>query len=152
MSLIRQPRGIWMMTARARAYLTVAAVRHALIGVFALLMPLSFQSSSFLPLLDVAPLWVWGVLSVATGALSAAAAVQGGLNIARAALMLSATLTAVVAASLLIAVFTGQLSSPTGPIIWVAVALKDFIQCGDPLRSPFEVLESRMRALDIEDE
>lgn len=132
------------MTVRARAYLLVAAVRHSLVGIFALVAADTFKSTSFLPLLNVAPLWVWGLFSVGAGLLAGFGAIQGGLPVARAALMLSATLTAVVAASLLIAVFTGQLTSPTGPIIWVAVALKDFIQCGDPLRSPFEVLMTRI--------
>jgi len=56
----------------------------------------------------------------------------------------SAVLTLLIGMGLMIAVFTGQSSSPTGPIIWLAVALKDFVVCAQPIRSPFEGLTERL--------
>jgi len=41
-------------------------------------------------------------------------------------------------------VFSGQLASPTGPILWLAVAFKDFVVCAQPIRSPFEGLAQRL--------
>ena len=126
------------MTPRARGYLAIAAARHLLTAGFALALPQAFQSKSFVPIISVAPLWFWGVVFFVAGSLCAHAALFRTPGIARAGLMWSATSTAVVAVGLVIAYFTGDLTSPTGPIIWAAVACKDFTVCADPLRSPFE--------------
>lgn len=132
------------MTTRARWYLTIAATRHLLTGLFALFVPEAFRSTSFLPIIEVAPLWFWGGLFVGAGTACAVAAAGKHETVARIGLTWSATSTAIVAAGLLIAWATGDLSSPTGPIIWWAVALKDFTVCADPLRTPFEELTQHM--------
>ena len=140
------------MTPRARAYLAIAATRHLLTAAFALSIPGAFRSTSFIPIVSVAPLFVWGLIFFVAGSLCAHGAVFRSAHIARIGLMWSATSTAVVAAGLVIAWFTGDLSSPTGPIIWAAVACKDFTVCADPLRSPFEEWAHEITARDRGDD
>ena len=126
------------MTRRARWYLGICSTRHLIIAGCALAVPASFQSTSFVPMIEVAPLWAWGLIFFVAGSLCAHGAMFKSPSVARMGLMWSATSTAVVAAALIIAWFSGDLSSPTGPVIWAAVAFKDFTVCADPLRSPFE--------------
>lgn len=126
------------MTTRARWYLTIATLRHGLTAFFAFTVPASFASTSFNPILDAAPLWLWAIVFTGAGVSCGYAAVRRSAKVARLGLMWSATSTLMVAVGLTVAWFTNDLSSPTGPIIWMAVALKDFTVCADPLRSPFE--------------
>ena len=132
------PHNARTMTPRARWYLAIAAARHLAIAGFAILAPLSFTSTSFYPIISAAPLWLWGLAFLGAGVSCAAGASMKSARVARLGLMWSATSTLMVAVGLLISYFTGDLSSPTGPIVWMAVALKDFTVCADPLRSPFE--------------
>jgi hypothetical protein len=132
------------MTRRARWYLAIASLRHLLTGGFALLAGSSFKSSSFGPLLSVAPLWFWAIVFLGAGAACGAAAIFKHEGTARLGMAWSATSTLIVGLSLVLAIFTGQLSSPTGPIIWLAVAGKDFVVCAQPIRSPFEGLGERI--------
>ena len=128
------------MTLRARWYLTIAASRHILTAGFAFITPQAFQSSSFDPIMEVADLWFWGAIFAGAGIVCAYAALQRSEAAARLGLSWSAISTLLIAVGLLIAWWTGDLSSPTGPIIWSAVAAKDFTVCADPIRSPFERL------------
>lgn len=132
------------MTARARAYLAIAGVRHLLVGGFALFAPESFRSTSFLPIIEAAPLWFWAIFSLATGVACLTAGSVRSEPLARLGMAWSAVLTLLIGCGLLLAVFTQQLSSPTGPIIWLAVALKDFVVCAQPIRSPFEGLTEQL--------
>lgn len=126
------------MTARARWYLAIAATRHVLVGGFAILAADTFTSSSFYPIIQAAPLWVWGLIFIGAGISCGLGGLKKSARIARLGLMWSAASTLMVAVGLLLAYFTGDLSSPTGPIVWLAMAGKDFTVCADPLRSPFE--------------
>lgn len=126
------------MTPRARWYLIIAAVRHAVIGGFAILAADTFQSTSFYPIIAAAPLWAWGIMFMFVAAACAVGAWMRSARIARLGLMGSAATTLMVGVGITMAYFTGDLSSPTGPVIWLAVAFKDFTVCADPLRSPFE--------------
>lgn len=126
------------MTPRARWYLAIASVRHLLTAVFAIFAPLTFKSPSFGPIIDAAPLWVWGLVFLGAGVALGAGAYLRSARIARLGLMWSATSTLMVGVGITAAVLSHDLSSPTGPIIWLAVAFKDFTVCADPLRSPFE--------------
>lgn len=132
------------MTRRARWYLAIAAARHLLSGVFALFAGASFKSSSFGPLLSAAPLQFWAIVFLGAGLACAAAALLKHEALARLGMAWSATATLVVGLSLVLAIFSGQLSSPTGPIIWLAVAFKDLVVCAQPIRSPFEGLGERI--------
>lgn len=132
------------MTLRARWYLAIAAVRHLLTGMFAMLAGESFKSTSFIPILSAAPLFFWGCVFLGAGLACAAAAILKHEGLARLGMAWSATSTLIVGVSLLLAIATGNLSSPTGPIIWLAVAGKDFVVCAQPIRSPFEGLGERL--------
>jgi hypothetical protein len=132
------------MTTRARWYLGIAGVRHLLVGSFALLMGSSFKSTSFIPILEAAPLWFWALFSLGAGLACMGAAITRSEPLARLGMAWSAVLTLLIGTGLLMSVFTGQSSSPTGPIIWLAVALKDFVVCAQPIRSPFEGLTERL--------
>lgn len=126
------------MTPRARWYLAICATRHTLVALFAILAADSFQSPSFGPIISAAPLWAWGIIFLGAGVMCGYGAWKRSARIARLGLMWSATSTFMVGVGILLAWLTGDLSSPTGPIIWLAVAFKDFTVCADPLRSPFE--------------
>ena len=132
------------MTARARAYLGIAGGRHLLVGVFALLVPQWFTSTAFIPIIDAAPLWFWGAFSIGAAAACLGAAAFKSEPLARLGMAWSAVLTLLIGVGLLMSVFTGQSTSPTGPIIWLSVALKDFVVCAQPIRSPFEGLTERL--------
>lgn len=126
------------MTTRARIYLTIAATRHILTAAFAIGAPATFSSSSFLPIISAAPLWAWGLVFLGAGIVCGTSALTRTARLARLGLMWSATSTLMVWVGLMIAYFTGDLSSPTGPIVWGALCAKDYTVCADPLRSPFE--------------
>lgn len=132
------------MTHRARWYLGIAGVRHLLVGGFALLMASSFKSTSFIPILNAAPLWFWALFSLGAGTACLGAGLTRSEPLARLGMAWSAVLTLLIGVGLLLAVFTGQSSSPTGPILWLAVAFKDFVVCAQPIRSPFEGLTERL--------
>lgn len=132
------------MTPRARWYLAIAGCRHLLVGGFALSMASSFKSTSFIPILEAAPLWFWAVFSIGAGLACAGAAAAKSEPLARLGMGWSAVLTLLIGVGLLMSVFTNQSSSPTGPIIWLAVALKDFVVCAQPIRSPFEGLTEQL--------
>lgn len=126
------------MTPRARWYLIIAATRHAIVGGFAVLAADTFQSPSFYPIISAAPLYLWGSMFLLVGATCAVGAARKSARISRYGLMGSAATTLMVGVGLFMAWFSGDLTSPTGPVIWLAVAFKDFTVCADPLRSPFE--------------
>lgn len=126
------------MTPRARGYLAIAAARHLIVGVFAVFAADTFQSPSFYPIIAAAPLPLWGIMFVIVAAACGVGAWRKSARIARLGLMGSAATTLMVGVGLCMAYFSGDLASPTGPVIWLAVAFKDFTVCADPLRSPFE--------------
>lgn len=132
------------MTARARVYLAIASLRHLLVAIFAIFFAGSFRSPSFYPIISAAPLWMWGLIFLGAGLACGYGAATRNPWLARLGLMWSATSTLMVAVGLLLAWSSGHLTSPTGPIIWGAVALKDFTVCADPLRSPFEDLVEKL--------
>jgi len=132
------------MTNRARWYLGIAGIRHLLVGGFALFMASSFKSTSFIPIIAAAPLWFWAVFSLGAGVSCLGAALTKSEPLARLGMAWSAVLTLLIGVGLLMAVFTNHSSSPTGPIIWLAVALKDFVVCAQPIRSPFEGLTEQL--------
>jgi len=132
------------MTPRARWYLGIAGFRHLLVGAFALLMPGSFKSTSFIPIVEAAPLYWWATASLICAVACLGAAATTSEPLARLGMGWSAVITMLIGTGLLLSVFTGQSSSPTGPIIWLAVAFKDFVVCAQPIRSPFEGLTERL--------
>lgn len=132
------------MTPRARAYLTIAAVRHTLVGSFCILTPHAFHSPGYIPIKHAIPappdqaLACWGVLFIATGALAAHAAIRRQEGYARWALLASVVSSALWAAGFIAGLVQGQTGGPTGWVIWTAVTLKDITMLRAPMRNPFE--------------
>lgn len=142
------------MTARARWYLIIAAIRHLTIATLAIGFPWSFQSPNFEPIKETAPLAMWGVVFAGAGLACAAGAVTRRSRVARLGLMLSATSTLMAAVGFILALFDGgEFIAPIGAIVFTAVAAKDFTVCADPLRSPFEDwAEEVVERMDRQDE
>lgn len=136
------------MTPRARAYLAITAIQNGLLAYCCIAIPGTFRSSSFMPIISVAPLWVWGLMFCGSSAFSIAAAIAQRATLARIAMSWSAVAMGLVATGLVIAMINGMLTAPTGPIVWTALAAKDFVVCAQPMRSPFEALAQRLGSSD----
>jgi hypothetical protein len=136
------------MTRRARWYLGIATFRHGSLGLFCLIMPWLFGAAAFIPVLDFLPIWGWGTVMVACSLLCGMAAFLRSGDWARWSMVISATITTVLAVGVLIGVsivwwqwFMGlrpDPSSPVLPIVLGSLAAKDFVVCAQPIRSPFE--------------
>lgn len=136
------------MTRRARWYLGIATFRHGSLGLFCLIMPWLFGSAAFIPILDFIPIWAWGSVMVFCAIVCGLAARLRSGDWARWGMVISATITTVLAAGVLIGVsivwweWLHQLrdapASPVLPIILGSLAAKDFVVCAQPIRSPFE--------------
>lgn len=128
------------MTGRARAYLSIAAIRHLLVAISTWTMAHQFTSGSFIQIKAILPLPVWGLAFLGAGLACGIAALRGQETLARVGLILSATSSALWAGGFVAAYLSGQAAGPTAVIIWWAIAMKDLIVCRQPLRSPFESL------------
>lgn len=129
------------MTVRAQAYLCVAALRHLALGIVALTLPGVFGGAAMRVTLQVFTLQVWAVLFIVGGAHLAYSAGRGHVGHARVALVISACMTSAWAGGFLLAFRASGFASPLGGIggiVFTALVLKDLVQCGQPLRSPFE--------------
>ncbi len=103
-----------------------------------LFIPEAFTSSTFHAVIGIAPLQTWSVVFIAAGTLIGWSAMRGSEGGARAGLGLAAVVSLMWAACFVIALFDGTSASPIGAIIWAALAGKDLVVCGQPLRSPLE--------------
>lgn len=127
------------MTLRARAYLCVSAMRHLALGFVGILLPELFEGRAFKVIFSIFNLEVWSILLVVGGFHLAYAAGRGSVEHARVGLVLSACMTSAWAAGFLYTfAHTGSGLSLVGGILFTALVLKDLVQCGQPLRSPFE--------------
>lgn len=138
------------MSARARAYLAIAGLRHLLVGMICVLIPGDFYSVSYQQLEKVlapAPfaggIQAWGGLFIVAALILFAATLTQKESHARFALILSVVLTMMWAGGFVAALVHGQLQGPLGPIPWFALAAKDLVVCAQPLRAPFEPLVQR---------
>lgn len=134
------------MTARARLYLGIAAVRHFCLAALCLVAPGTLaQSASVYPIIAALALWVWGLIFLVAGITCALGLWRRGTWLARFGLMWSASSTAMVAMALITAIGTHVSDGAQVPIgmlvetvLWGALAAKDFTICANPIRSPFE--------------
>jgi hypothetical protein len=132
------------MSSRARGYLVVAAFHFGLIGISILFWPQVYSASAFVPLVEYTNLSLWGVAYLTTGILCAVAAVTSWPSFARAGLMMAFVVLFVssiaigfgVVESWLMAV--RPLASPVVPLSFMALAIKDLLMVGQPLRTPTE--------------
>lgn len=137
------------MTARARGYLTIAGVRHLLIGATCILASDLFISPAYSQIKQVLPIPWWGLLFCGNSALCLVAAATGNGHLARVGLIFSAASTAIWAGGFVAAIVSDiqadrPISGPTGVVIFFAVAGKDLVVCRNPMRSPFEDLGQRI--------
>lgn len=128
------------MTWRAKAYLSICAARHGLLGISTLLVPNTFQGPAFEEIRGAASLTVWGMIFIAGGLHLTYAAWTGKETAARSAMTVSAIVTSVWAAGFIMAFEPGGVVSPVAAILFSALTLKDLVICRQPMRSPFEPL------------
>lgn len=128
------------MTPRARAYLTVAGLRHIGVGLCTVVAPAAFTTTSLAQIRDIMALPLWGSGMLIVGCLCLLAALRESEPLARVSLICSAAASTTWTAGFTAALLTDQLSNPALPIIFGALAAKDLIVCAQPLRSPFERL------------
>ncbi|GEL47394.1 hypothetical protein CHO01_25100 [Cellulomonas hominis] len=134
------------MTPRARAYMTICALRHLLLGLMCVVRPGDFTSPSYdgvkavLPVPPDAALITWGVAFVLVALVAVHAAVTGSEESARHALTGSVVVTAMWVGGFVWSILTGSLVGWSGVIVWTALAAKDLTMLRDPLRNPFEDL------------
>jgi hypothetical protein len=138
------------MTRRARWYLSVAGLRQGTLGLFCILTPWLFTSAAFIPILSYLPVAWWGIFMTICGILCGLAALLRSGDMARVAMVISATITLVLAAGVWIGIgaiwvdyWQGDrevAASPLMPILLTALAAKDYIVCAQPVRSPFEAV------------
>lgn len=134
------------MTWRARAYLTVGSLRHLAIGVTGLTLADTYDGDAFAILFRIFSLEVWATIFLVGGLHLAYAAGRGSVGHARVALIISASMTAAWAVGFGLAFHQGGVVSPLGCILFTALVLKDLVQCGQPLRSPFEPIVRKYTA------
>lgn len=128
-----------VMTWRARAYLTIASARHLAIGGSMLILPHTYDTRSYHLLFHDIPSVFWSVVLLIGGAHLAYAAIRANELHARIALILSCGISSMWAASFAFIAFHGY-ASILATAVFGALAGKDLLVCGQPLRSPFEPL------------
>jgi hypothetical protein len=133
-----------VMTGRARAYLGLAAAQNLALAYVCLAMPDQLRSASFVVAGSVMPFRAWGVTFAVVGigciiGLAAARRSWAFLGLAG-----SATAALMWLISYLVAASHGYLTTPIGPIVWAAMAGRDFVVCGQPMRSPLDPIIRRI--------
>lgn len=128
-----------VMTWRARAYLSIASARHLVIGTSMLLLPHTYDTRSYHLLFRDLPSVFWSVIVLIGGLYLAYAAYRASELHARVALILSCGIASMWAASFALIAFHGY-ASVLATAVFGALAGKDLLVCGQPLRSPFEPL------------
>ena len=132
------------ITYRARTYLAIAGMRAAGMAAWAASWHPQLWARAELPLLSAVPLAVWAFVFAGHALTAIAAATGGNEAVARAALLGGATVTAIWAAGLSIGWFSGAgVAFAPLAVTWAALALKDLVVCGMPLRTPLEDLAAR---------
>lgn len=135
------------MTRRARWYLMIGAVRHAIIGTFAIGFASQWTAAAFVPIVSYAPMWVWGLAMLFTSTFMTTAAKLKSARWARAALICSASITLAlgmgIAMGTVDAWLAGKTVTPVTATLLLSLAFKDFAVCTQPMRSPFEPLLRR---------
>jgi hypothetical protein len=166
------------MTTRARVYLAACGFRHALLGIFVIGTPWLFSAALFVPIFNLLPLIAWGAIMFVCGFLCTTAWITRRADWARAGMVISASITLVLAAGLtigLVSVWTDWVqavgwgtvrtlfaghddtyparllsvaSAPPSPflaLVMIAVTVKDFAVCAQPMRVPLEESITRRR-------
>lgn len=135
------------ITVRARTYLAIAGLRAAGMAMWAAAWHPDLWTRAELPLLSAIPLDVWAVIFLGHAATALGASAIGNEALARVALLGGATVTASWAAGMSIGWVTGA-GTAYAPlaVTWAALAFKDLVVCGMPLRTPLEELAAARTA------
>ena len=159
------------MTGRARVYLAAAGTRHGFIGLAILTAPWLWGATVYIPIFNLLALVAWGVIMTIEGVACFTAAIGRNAALARVSMVVSATITLIVAAGLAFGVALAWIEwvnvigpdrlwhllltrpndypihlrglhvpppSPYLPIVMLAITVKDFAMCAQPLRVPLE--------------
>lgn len=132
------------MSSRARSFLVVAAIHFGVTGVTILAFPNLYAAPAYIPLADPSRLWIWGGSFTLTGIVCGAAALTSWPAFARAGLSLAFVVLTVSSAAIGVGVVDSWLdpnlvnSSPMVPLTLAALAVKDLLMVGQPLRTPTE--------------
>jgi hypothetical protein len=142
------------MSSRARGYLVVAALHFSLIGLSILIKPSLYQASAFVPMVEITGLIPWGIAYTLTGILCTLAAItrwpafaRSGLGLAFVVLIVSAF---AISWGVVASWFDADLdsASPVIPLSFTALAIKDLLMVGQPLRTPVEDYEQARAELE----
>ncbi|WP_345454879.1 hypothetical protein [Nocardioides marinquilinus] len=128
------------MTTRARAYLLITVVGHALIGTSALVLADRFTGPAYSVARAIMPIPVWGLLFLAGAGFLLNAAISRSEDRARVGMVVSVVLEAVLAAAFAMSFAEGGPTTPVGTIAFLVLMAKDLLMCGQPLITPFERL------------
>lgn len=132
---------------RARAYVATLAVRDFGMAVWAATWPAALWTRAGVPLLSLLPLYGWAAVFAAGCTAAALAAVTGREPLARAVLSVGAVVNASWAAALCI-LWARDPAGGFAPlaVTWAALAVKDMLVVGFPLRAPLEELAAAKAA------
>ena len=133
------------MSPRARAYLIIATCHFTLIGLSVLIFPQMYQGSSFVPMVHYTTLAPWGCGYLITGVLCGLAAFTKWPTFARAGLICAFVVLFVSSFAVGWGVVNSwtnadpnRWASPMVPLSLMALAIKDLLMVGRPLRTPVE--------------
>ena len=130
------------MSDRARVYLYAGTFRHAVTGLFTLLAADQFASAVFNPIINFFPLVFWGAAMVATAFSLGVGAVLRNRTLARVGLIMSSTVTALMAVGLWMGAtglwLHGGKATPILAITLTALVVKDLAVCTNPMKTPLE--------------
>ena len=90
------------MSRRARIYIIAGGSRHFLIGLTIVLFPWLYSSAAFIPVFNLVDQLLWGCIMLVVGAVCLVGAITRKADIARAGMVGSAVITAVLAVGLLL--------------------------------------------------
>lgn len=128
---------VQVMTWRARAYLTIACLRHLILGTMMLVAPQTFIGRAWDGLFAIAPRVFWAGALLVGGTHLAYAAWRESPGHARTALVISAAVSLMWAGAFGLVVLSGS-ASVFATVVFTAMAAKDLVICAQPLRTPFE--------------
>lgn len=130
------------MSNRARVYLYAGTFRHLTTGLFTLFAANQFSNAVFIPIINFVSLYWWGWAMVGTAASLAVGATLRNRTLARVGLIMSATVTALLASGLWLGAtgqwLAGGKATPILAITLTALVVKDLAVCTNPMKTPLE--------------
>lgn len=100
LSALKTDKSVDAMTNRARVYFYTGGGRHALTGLTILFLPWLYSGAAFVPIFNLLSLGTWGWVMSLVGLTCCLAAFNRNADLARFGIVLSATVTAVIALGL----------------------------------------------------